>query len=116
MDKMASLTMNQPDDSTNTTVRPQGCVLALPSPSALAGDKEEEEPVLGGGDQADDNEEDEVSYDNDDNYDEEESDGEVEVPIKIDSRVAAAASGVKGGPPLLRGQYVPEGRFLGPVL
>lgn len=52
MDEMASLMMKQPGDSTGTAVRPQGCVLALPSPSVLAGDKEEEEPVLGGGDQA----------------------------------------------------------------
>uniref|UniRef100_M8BGX2 RING-type domain-containing protein n=1 Tax=Aegilops tauschii TaxID=37682 RepID=M8BGX2_AEGTA len=78
MDEMASLTMKQPGDSTDTTVRPQSCVLVLPSPSALAGDKEEEEPVLGGGYQADDGEEDEVSYDSDDSYDEEESDDEVE--------------------------------------
>ena len=116
MDEMASLMMKQPGDSTDTTVQPQSCVLALPSPSALAGDKEEEEPVLGGGYQADDGEEDEVSYDSDDSYDEEESDDEVEVPIKIDSRVAVAASDVRGGPPLLRDQYVPEGRFFGPVM
>ncbi|XBJ19117.1 hypothetical protein VPH35_010142 [Triticum aestivum] len=124
MDEMALLTMKQPGDSTGTTVPPQGCVLALPSPLALAGDKEDEEPVHGAGDQADDGgEENEESYDSDDgkswdsdeSYDEEESDGEVEVPIKIDPRVAAAASGVRGGPPLLRGQYVPEGRFLGPA-
>ncbi|KAF6985434.1 hypothetical protein CFC21_003297 [Triticum aestivum] len=116
MDEMVSLTMKQLGDSTDTTVRPQSCVLALPSPPALAGDKEEEEPVLGGGDQADDGEEDEESYDSDDSYDEDESDDEVEVPIKIDSRVAAAASGVWAGPPLLRGQYVPDGRSLEPTL
>ena len=82
--------MKQPGDSSGTAVGPRGCVLALPSPSFLAGDKEEEEPVLGGGDQAIDGEEDEVSYDSDDNYyeedgksyasdasyEEEESDGE----------------------------------------
>lgn len=116
MDEMASLTMKQPSDSTGTAIQPQGCVLALPSPSALAGDKEEEAPVVGGGDQAADDEEDEVSYYSDDSYDEEESDDEVEVPIKIDSRVAAVASSARGGPPLLRGQYVPEGRVLGPTL
>ena len=129
MDEMASLMMKQPGDSSGTAVGPRGCVLALPSPSFLAGDKEEEEPVLGGGDQAIDGEEDEVSYDSDDNYyeedgksydsdgsyEEEESAGEVEVLLKIDPRVAAGASGVRGGPPLLRRQYVPEGRFLGPA-
>ncbi|XBH98351.1 hypothetical protein VPH35_127877 [Triticum aestivum] len=129
MDEMASLMMKQPGGSTGTAVGPQGCVLALPAPSVLAGDKEEEEPVLGDGDQAEDGVEDEVSYDSDDgyyeedgksydsdgSYEEEESDGEVEVPLKIDPRVAAGASGVRGGPPLLRRQYVPEGRFLGPA-
>ena len=59
MDEMVSLTMKQPGDSTGTAVRPQGCVLALPTPSALAGDKEEEEPVRGAGDQADDGSEEE---------------------------------------------------------
>lgn len=36
---------------------------------------------------------DDKSYDSDDSYEEEESDGEVEVPIKIDSRVAASGAG-----------------------
>ncbi|VAH08964.1 unnamed protein product [Triticum turgidum subsp. durum] len=42
-----------------------------------------------------------------------ESDGEVEVPLKIDGDVAAGARAVSGQP-VRRVLYAPEGRFLGP--
>ncbi|VAH20813.1 unnamed protein product [Triticum turgidum subsp. durum] len=42
-----------------------------------------------------------------------ESDGEVEVPLKIDGDVEARARAV-WGPPVRRVLYAPEGRFLGP--
>ncbi|KAI5018672.1 hypothetical protein ZWY2020_043560 [Hordeum vulgare] len=94
MDERVSLMMMQPDDSA------RAAVLALPSPLALAGDKEEEE---------------ELFESDDESYYEEDSDDEVDVPLKIDAVVATGASGVTGGPPLHRWLYVPEGRFLGPA-
>ncbi|KAE8814626.1 hypothetical protein D1007_08151 [Hordeum vulgare] len=94
MDERVSLMMMQPDDSA------RAAVLALPSPLALAGDKEEDE---------------ELFESDDESYYEEDSDDEVDVPLKIDAVVATGASGVTGGPPLHRWLYVPEGRFLGPA-